>query len=107
MRGLVAAAAGIVFVSTAAAQAGAAAGARELHGNWFCSPVRAITYSNFPGTGSYGRVTHMNASSGECEQRRHEYSGSLAPLNEEVTLPPLFLVAPRNLNEGVDVNEPN
>lgn len=101
MRGLVAAA-GIIFVLTiagnAAAQACAAGTAKEINGNWYCSPVKAITYSNFPGTGSYRRVTHMNASSGECEQQRYTYSGSLSPLNEEVRVDPLF--APENLKHA-------
>ncbi|MCJ1428468.1 target of Sbf [Sticta canariensis] len=90
MRGTVAAAGIIIFVSTiagnAAAQACAAGTAQEIHGNWYCSPVKAITYSNFPGTGFYRRVTHMNASSGECSQQRYAYSGSLSPLNEELSL---------------------
>lgn len=90
MRGLAAAAGTIsIFsiVGNAAAQACAAGTAEEINGNWYCSPVKAITYSNFPGTGSYGKVTDMNAGTGECSQERYTYSGSLSPLNEEVWLP--------------------
>lgn len=94
MRGLVAAA-GTVFIlsfaGSAAAQACAAGTAKEINGNWYCSPVKAITYSNFPGTGSYDKVTHMNANSGECLQQRYTYSGSLSPLNEEVWWNPFAL----------------
>ena len=46
--------------------------------------MTAITYANFPGVGSYERITGMNAGSGECSSVRYQYSGSLAPLNEEV-----------------------
>lgn len=51
---------------------------------WYCSEVKAITYSNFPGTGSYNKVTDMDADSGQCASEKHTYSGSLAPLSEEV-----------------------
>ena len=68
---------------------GCAAGtARMIHGNWYCSAVKAITYSNFPGKGQYKKVTYMNASTGECSQERYLYSGSLSPLNEEVCIMP-------------------
>lgn len=94
MRGLIAAA-GTAFIfaiaGSAAAQACAAGTAKEINGNWYCSPVKAITYSNFPGTGSYKKVTQMNASSGECTQQRYTYSGSLSPLNEEVWWTPFAL----------------
>lgn len=66
------------------AQACAAGTAKEIKGNWYCSQVKAITYSDFPGTGSYNKVTKMDANSGECESENYSYSGSLAPLNEEV-----------------------
>ncbi|MCJ1266394.1 target of Sbf [Lobaria immixta] len=89
MRGLIAAA-GTAFIlaiaGSAAAQACAAGTAKEINGNWYCSAVKAITYSNFPGTGSYKKVTQMNASSGQCTQQRYTYSGSLSPLNEELSL---------------------
>lgn len=91
MRGLVAAV-GILMLLTiqnVAAQACAAGTASEINGNWYCSPVTAITYSNFPGTGSYNKVTGMDASTGECTQERYTYSGSLSPLNEEVRSTPL------------------
>ena len=86
MRGLFVA--GIVFVSSVfpevATQACAYGSAQLYKGNWYCSAVKAITYTNFPGTGSYNKVTYMNASNGQCTQERYAYSGSLAPLNEEV-----------------------
>lgn len=106
MRGIIALA-GIVFVAIvaaiAAAQACAAGTAQEINGNWYCSPVRAITYSNFPGTGSYRKVTNMDASSGECSQERYVYSGSLSPLNEEVRVDPPF--CPQHLKRAASTRE--
>ena len=68
----------------AIAQACAAGAASEIMGNWYCSEVTAVTYANFPGVGSYEKVTGMDAGSGECSSVRYSYSGSLSPLNEEV-----------------------
>lgn len=78
----------IFIIGIAYCQGCAPGTAEEINGNWYCSPVKAITYSNFPGSGSYNRVTYMDADTGECLQQKHTYSGSLSPLNEEVSLPP-------------------
>ena len=67
------------------AQACAAGSAKEIAGNWYCSEVKAISYQNFPGHGYYNRVIGMNTSSGECTTEKHQYSGSLSPLNEEAS----------------------
>lgn len=85
MRNFAATASFTIFIIGVACQGCAPGTAEEINGNWYCSPVKAITYSNFPGSGSYNRVTHMDASTGECSQQRHTYSGSLSPLNEEVS----------------------
>lgn len=74
-----------IFIIGIACQGCAPGTAEEINGNWYCSPVKAITYSNFPGSGSYNRVTYMDADTGECSQQKHTYSGSLSPLNEEVS----------------------
>ncbi|KAL8714794.1 MAG: hypothetical protein Q9220_001307 [cf. Caloplaca sp. 1 TL-2023] len=68
------------------AQACAAGTARELGGNWYCSEVKTITYSNFPGSGSYNKITNMDSATGKCTTEKHTYSGSLAPLNEELSM---------------------
>ncbi len=47
----------------------------------------SISYTNFPGTGFYDKVTKMIAATGQCETEKYSYSGSLAPLNEEVRTP--------------------
>lgn len=70
------------------AQACAAGDAEEINGNWYCSEVTAVTYANFPGFGSYEKITAMDEDSGECTSLRYNYSGSLSPLNEEVGSPP-------------------
>lgn len=58
--------------------------AQYLKGNWYCSEVQAITYSNFPGHGYYNKITNMDAQTGQCETVPYAYSGSLSPLNDEV-----------------------
>ena len=52
---------------------------------WYCSEVKAITYSNFPGSGSYDKITNMDPNTGQCTSEKHAYSGSLAPMSEEVS----------------------
>ncbi|KAL9008758.1 MAG: hypothetical protein Q9173_006150, partial [Seirophora scorigena] len=61
------------------------AGNVSLHVDFFNKGlVTAITYSNFPGTGSYNKVVDMDPKTGQCTTEKHSYSGSLAPLSEEV-----------------------
>ena len=77
----------ILFLTTlkgATAQACAAGAASEIQGNWYCFEVTAITYANFPGVGSYEKITDMDADTRDCSSVRYDYSGSLSPLNEEV-----------------------
>lgn len=57
----------------------------NIKGNWYCSSVDSISYTNFPGTGHYNVVTYMNTSTGACTTEKYVYSGSLSPLNEEVS----------------------
>ena len=74
----------LALISSAQGQACAAGSAKQILGNWYCSEVKAITYSNFPGHGYYNKVTNMNSETGECKSEKFFYSGSLSPLNEEV-----------------------
>lgn len=62
-----------------------ATGATEIGGNWYCQAVSAITYTGLGGTGSYNKVTDMDSTSGACASESQAYSGSLAPLDEEVS----------------------
>lgn len=68
-----------------ASQQCAAGSAAFIEGNWYCQPVKAITYRNFPGFGDYDKVIGMDVDTGQCEIERYEYSGSLSPLNDEVS----------------------
>ncbi|KAL8794335.1 MAG: hypothetical protein Q9195_003162 [Heterodermia aff. obscurata] len=58
----------------------------NVKGNWYCSSVDSISYTNFPGTGHYYLVTYMNTSTGACTTQQYDYTGSLSPLNEELAL---------------------
>lgn len=75
----------VLFSNGVTAQC-AAGTAQEINGNWYCSEVTAVIYTNFPGFGSYKKITDMDASSGDCSSERYNYSGSLSPLNEELSL---------------------
>ena len=67
------------------AQACAAGSAKQIKGNWYCSQVDAINYRNFPGHGTYNKITRMDPKTGTCDHEVFQYSGSLSPLNEEVS----------------------
>lgn len=56
----------------------------EINGNWYCSAVDEVKYDIFGQKGTYMQVTHMDPKSGECTQEAKEYSGPMAPFNEEV-----------------------
>ena len=73
------------------AQACTAGTAQQINGNWYCSQVNAITYTDFPGNGSYNKVTNMDAATGQCSFEQYGYSGSLSPLNEEVGTTKIFM----------------
>lgn len=53
-------------------------------GNYYCQEVKSLQYSNVGHSGSYNEVTQMTG--GACQSKPHPYSGSLAPLDEEVSL---------------------
>ncbi len=74
----------LLGVTGSNAQVCAAGTAQEINGNWYCSEVAAISYTNFPGNGSYNKVTNMDATTEQCSVEQYDYSGSLSPLNEEV-----------------------
>lgn len=76
----------LTLTTSVSAQACAAGSAQEILGNWYCSEVKAITYTNFPGNGYYNKITGMDANTGQCTGEQYHYTGSLSPLNEEVSL---------------------
>lgn len=61
-----------------------ASGSTEDGGNFYCQPVKAIQYSNVGHSGSYNKVTSMTG--GACSSEPQSYTGSLAPLDEELSL---------------------
>jgi hypothetical protein len=75
----------------AASISGAAAdlcskGSVDNGGNWYCQAVDAITYTGMSGKGSYNKITSMDSNSGSCSSTPYGYSGSMSPLDEEVSL---------------------
>ncbi|KAK4998946.1 target of Sbf [Elasticomyces elasticus] len=59
---------------------------QDALGNWYCQPVKAITYTGVGGKGSYNKITNMDSTSGKCSSFAYGYSGSMSPLDEEVSL---------------------
>ncbi len=57
--------------------------AQNEGGNWFCGAVDQILYSNVGHPGTYKAVSHMGKD-GSCNYDSQEFSGPLAPYNEEV-----------------------
>ena len=56
----------------------------EEKGNYYCTSVQAIAYSNFGVAGSYDQVTSM--ANGQCSSTKQSSNGGMAPLNGEVSL---------------------
>ena len=64
---------------------------KDSLGNSYCAEVNEITYGAFPGAGTYGKVTGMDANvlpDGVCTNESFAYKGVLAPFDEEVRLIP-------------------
>nr|POF19949.1 pga52-like protein [Quercus suber] len=61
-------------------------GSEKKDGNSYCQSVNAITYTGIGGSGSYNRITGMDSGTKVCTSEPHSYSGSLAPLDEEVSM---------------------
>lgn len=62
-----------------------AAGSTDIAGNWYCQAVDTIQYTGFGGSGTYNQITNMNSANGQCSSKSVSYSGSMAPLDEEVS----------------------
>ncbi|KFY27221.1 hypothetical protein V493_03637, partial [Pseudogymnoascus sp. VKM F-4281 (FW-2241)] len=75
----------LAFAASSAVADQCGAGSTLDGGNYFCQLVEAIQYSNVGHTGTYNKVTSMG-SDGKCASAPTSYSGSLAPLDEEVSL---------------------
>ncbi|KAK9323436.1 putative TOS1-like glycosyl hydrolase-domain-containing protein [Lipomyces orientalis] len=62
----------------------AASACTEINGNYYCDAVKAVAYENIGFSGSYDDVTSMDDCS--CSMSSTSFSGSLAPMNEDVSL---------------------
>lgn len=70
-----------VFVSLAAASSGC----QVVNGNTFCKEVKQMMYENIVAESlSYQDVIKMDSNGCKCEKQPKAYSGSLAPLDEQV-----------------------
>ena len=76
----------LTVASLLAVSATAQESCAEDNGNWFCQAVRAIVYTQVGGSGAYNKVTNMDSDSGSCSSSPYEYSGNVAPLDEEVRI---------------------
>lgn len=61
-------------------------GAKEVNGDWYCQAVDAIVYSNVGTPGQYNQIVEMGTD-GVCQSQPKAFSGSIAPLDEEVSSP--------------------
>ncbi|KAK3112231.1 target of Sbf [Teratosphaeriaceae sp. CCFEE 6253] len=59
-------------------------GSVDDNNNWYCQNVTAITYTGVGGSGSYNKITSMD-SSGSCGSSPSQYSGSMSPLDQELS----------------------
>ena len=56
-------------------------------GNWYCAETEQVTYTGLGSTaGSYQRVTGMDAESCTCTKSTQSFSGSLSPLDEDLSV---------------------
>lgn len=73
----------VLCVGVAAA---ASSSCTEILGNYYCDETSQITYANVGFDGSYNDVTSFDSSSCTCGSEKVSFSGSLAPLNEELSV---------------------
>ena len=62
----------------------AAQSCQEYANYYYCSAVDTIVYTNVGGSGVYNKVASMDESTGVCSSSPYQYSGDLAPFDEEV-----------------------
>ncbi|KAH0542815.1 hypothetical protein GP486_008614 [Trichoglossum hirsutum] len=90
MRGFIAAAvaiaAGISAVLGSTSEQLCAGSSQQVGGNYYCKPVKAITYTGVGYSGQYNEVALMDPATGKCQSKPRSFSGQLAPLCDEVTV---------------------
>lgn len=57
-----------------------------IDGNYYCASVNAVQYTNIGFSGSYENVISMDESTCQCEQESYSFSGTLSPLDEELSV---------------------
>ncbi|KAH3669286.1 hypothetical protein OGAPHI_001407 [Ogataea philodendri] len=62
------------------------AGCSNVGGNYYCSETNAVIYEGIGYSGSYSDVTDMDESSCSCSSESTSFSGSLSPLDEELSV---------------------
>jgi hypothetical protein len=75
----------LAAAGTAVAQDSSSSSCTLEGGNYYCSQIDAISYSNFGTAGQYQRVTNMD-SQGQCDFSPTSYGGGMAPFDDEVSL---------------------
>lgn len=91
MKQFASAAAALLYATTAYANVEerdlCSSGSTDDNGNWYCQSVQAITYTGVGGSGTYNKITNMDSNSGSCSSSPFGYSGTMSPLDEEVSIP--------------------
>lgn len=62
------------------------AGCQYIGGNYYCNSVSAIQYQGIGFAGSYKDVTTMDETSCQCESVDFQFSGTMSPLDEELSV---------------------
>lgn len=57
-----------------------------IDGNYYCNKVNAIKYKNIGFSSSYQDVTSMDENSCACSSQPFQFSGTMAPLDEELSV---------------------
>lgn len=57
-----------------------------VDGNYYCDEVSKIIYKNVGFSGSYSDISSMDEDSGDCSSSTLSFSGTLSPLDEELSV---------------------
>lgn len=76
----------IYTIATALISSASADSCSYIDGNYYCSSVNAVYYDDIGYSGSYSDVTNMDEDSCECTSESYSFSGTLSPLDEELSI---------------------
>lgn len=74
-----------VLLALAASFAAVKADCDFIEGYHYCAKTNKVAFQNVGFLDSYQDVVSMDESTGKCSQKTYEFSGNLAPLNEELS----------------------